>query len=79
MAQGTAPTAHRGRRRRERGERAALQKMLEVGVLLFQQSSSSSFFFFSTLVSLRDLIVSQVAHQVHSIGRLEKDVLCIDE
>lgn len=35
--------------------------------------------FFSTLISLRDLIVSQVAHQVHSIGRLEKDARCIDE
>lgn len=52
--------------------------------LLFQQSNSSSFWFFliiffPALISLRDLIVSQVAHQVHSIGRLEKDALCIDE
>lgn len=37
------------------------------------------FFFFFTLISLRDLIVSQVAHQVHSTGRLEKDAPCIDE
>lgn len=37
------------------------------------------FLFFFTLISLRDLIVSQVAHQVHSTGRLEKDAPCIDE
>lgn len=61
----------------------ALRKITLRVPLLFQQSSFSSFlpsfFFFPNLFSFRDLIVSQVAHQVHSIGRLEKDVLCIDE
>lgn len=63
------------------GESCPVEERLGV-FLLFQQSSSSSFFFiffFSTLISLRDLIVSQVAHQVHSIGCLEEDALCIDE
>lgn len=77
LAQGTAPKAHGGEPAgRELPHRTALS-----GVFFFPSKAAllPSSYFFSTLISLRDLIVSQVAHQVHSIGRLEEDARCIDE